>query len=226
MSSAVSQRMFGWTRPDDLKERRSRARFEKGTAAEDVVERLMAIQPNHLTAAIRCNGATGLPRRIGYTGERAGPARPATSRTPMEKRTAGILLLAATLAPVMVLGAYQMRHSQRYEWEMQDPVDDPPDANRPGEFTFARLRYRSGRRFRPALRKKLGGRFQSRRPALRNRDPPADPGGHQIRRRRDRHRQRPRVRLPLAVCGRSGPLERQPNVRASTFANSSTVAAS
>ena len=44
----------------------------------------------------------------------------------MEKRTAGILLFAATLAPVMVLGAYQMRHSQRYEWEMQDPVDDPP----------------------------------------------------------------------------------------------------
>jgi hypothetical protein len=70
----------------------------------------------------------------------------------MEKRTAGILLLAATLAPVMVLGAYQMRHSQRYEWEMQDPVDDPPDANRPGEFAFARLRYHSGN-------SRFGGRY-------------------------------------------------------------------
>lgn len=38
----------------------------------------------------------------------------------------------------------------RYEPEMQDPVDDPPDARVPGEFELGRLRYRSpvdGRRF-------------------------------------------------------------------------------
>src|SRR5689334_1772139 len=36
------------------------------------------------------------------------------------------------------------RHSQQYEWEMQDPVDDPPDAEVQAEWAFARLRYRSG----------------------------------------------------------------------------------
>lgn len=38
----------------------------------------------------------------------------------------------------------------RYEAEMQDPVDDPPDAGRKGEVAFGRLRYPSpldGRRF-------------------------------------------------------------------------------
>jgi hypothetical protein len=61
----------------------------------------------------------------------------------MKKRTALIAILAAALAPVVLLRAFQMRHSQQYEWEMQDPVDDPPDANEKGEFAFARLRYRS-----------------------------------------------------------------------------------
>lgn len=32
----------------------------------------------------------------------------------------------------------------RYESEMQDPIDDPPDARMPGEFELGRLRYRSG----------------------------------------------------------------------------------
>lgn len=32
---------------------------------------------------------------------------------------------------------------QRYEHEMQDPVDDPPDARRKGEFALGRLRYYS-----------------------------------------------------------------------------------
>ncbi len=32
-----------------------------------------------------------------------------------------------------------------YEYEMQDPVDDPADASVPGEFVFGRLRYRSNR---------------------------------------------------------------------------------
>jgi uncharacterized protein DUF4159 len=33
----------------------------------------------------------------------------------------------------------------QYESEMQDPVDDPPDATRKGEFQLGRLRYRSSR---------------------------------------------------------------------------------
>ena len=41
---------------------------------------------------------------------------------------------------------------QKYEPEMQDPVDDPPDARRKGEFTTGRLRYRSP----------MDGRFYSR----------------------------------------------------------------
>ena len=39
---------------------------------------------------------------------------------------------------------------ERYEPEMQDPIDDPPDARQPGEFELGRLRYRSpldGRRY-------------------------------------------------------------------------------
>src|SRR4051812_41213358 len=62
----------------------------------------------------------------------------------MQKRTVAIALVSFALTPVLIFGAYQMRHSQQYEREMQDPVDDPPDAARPGEFAFARLRYRSG----------------------------------------------------------------------------------
>ena len=32
-----------------------------------------------------------------------------------------------------------------YEREMQDPIDDPPDAEVPAEFKFGRLRYPSAR---------------------------------------------------------------------------------
>ena len=62
----------------------------------------------------------------------------------MKKRAVLLVLAFCALAPVVVLWGYQMRHSQKWEWEMQDPVDDPPDANRKGEFAFARLRYRQG----------------------------------------------------------------------------------
>jgi hypothetical protein len=43
------------------------------------------------------------------------------------------------------LGLGQMRERiwARYEAEMQDPVDDPPDAGRKGEFALGRVRYRS-----------------------------------------------------------------------------------
>jgi hypothetical protein len=41
--------------------------------------------------------------------------------------------------------AYQARRSTyMYEREMQNPADDPDDADVPGEWAFARLRYRSG----------------------------------------------------------------------------------
>lgn len=55
-----------------------------------------------------------------------------------------VLLVLALLGTLALAAA--MRSGNRwaqYEHEMQDPVDDPPDAGRQGEFAFARLRYRS-----------------------------------------------------------------------------------
>jgi hypothetical protein len=48
------------------------------------------------------------------------------------------------------IGIAQMRGriQSRYEDEMQDPVDDPPDADHKGGFTIGRLRYRSPMDFR------------------------------------------------------------------------------
>ncbi|MBM3758117.1 MAG: DUF4159 domain-containing protein [Acidobacteria bacterium] len=55
------------------------------------------------------------------------------------------VLIGAALLVVTVAGAsaYQRRRSSNYEWEMQNPAEDPLDALEPGEFSFARLRYRS-----------------------------------------------------------------------------------
>jgi hypothetical protein len=62
---------------------------------------------------------------------------------------------AATLLAVLTvaggLAFQQQRRSANYEWEMQNPAVDPIDKDDPGEFSFARLRYRSaggGRRGR------------------------------------------------------------------------------
>ena len=57
-------------------------------------------------------------------------------------RTAAFMALCCVFA---VFGLTQMRERvwARYEAEMQDPVDDPPDAARKGEFVLGRLRYRS-----------------------------------------------------------------------------------
>ena len=58
------------------------------------------------------------------------------------------------LAPLMILVllgsvfGYQSRQSEQYEYEMERPVADPPDAGEKAEFTFARLRYSSGGRYR------------------------------------------------------------------------------
>ncbi|HUQ90137.1 MAG TPA: DUF4159 domain-containing protein [Bryobacteraceae bacterium] len=51
----------------------------------------------------------------------------------------------AILCIVAVFAAAQMRERvwARYEHEMQDPVEDPPDVGRKGEFALGRLRYRS-----------------------------------------------------------------------------------
>jgi hypothetical protein len=60
----------------------------------------------------------------------------------MRRIVVGALILA-TLS-----GLYAQRRTrkwQQYEYEMQQPVDDPADAEVPGEFIFGRLRYRSGR---------------------------------------------------------------------------------
>ena len=63
----------------------------------------------------------------------------------MTRRRAAIPLLFLLIAPVAIIhGLQRTRHSLQYEWEMQDPVDDPPDAERKAEFAFARLRYHSG----------------------------------------------------------------------------------
>jgi hypothetical protein len=65
--------------------------------------------------------------------------RPALSR---QLRVCAAIVLLGTFA---VFTFAQIRHRvwARYEAEMQDPVDDPPDAGRKGEFALGRLRYRS-----------------------------------------------------------------------------------
>jgi len=47
------------------------------------------------------------------------------------------------LATAVLVAQTRQRRWQKYEYEMQDPVDDPPDAWVEREFVFARLRYRS-----------------------------------------------------------------------------------
>jgi len=56
-------------------------------------------------------------------------------------RTGAVALLFGLVA----FGADQIRErvSAQYEAEMQDPVDDPPNARRKGAFSIGRLRYRS-----------------------------------------------------------------------------------
>ena len=59
-----------------------------------------------------------------------------------------LLVLIAALSCALslpVLAQMRQRFWARYEREMQDPIDDPPDALTPAEFAFGRLRYRSPR---------------------------------------------------------------------------------
>jgi hypothetical protein len=56
-----------------------------------------------------------------------------------------IVVVTALCCLFSALGLTQMRQRiwARYEGEMQDPVEDPPDAAHKGEFALGRLRYRS-----------------------------------------------------------------------------------
>lgn len=61
-----------------------------------------------------------------------------------------IVFIAGGLLAALALGQWRPNKWARYEREMQDPVDDPPDADHPGEFRLGRLRFRSprdGRRY-------------------------------------------------------------------------------
>ena len=55
-----------------------------------------------------------------------------------------VVTLLAILTVVTGL-AFQQRRSANYEYEMQNPAVDPVDKDVPGEYSFARLRYRSSR---------------------------------------------------------------------------------
>lgn len=54
-------------------------------------------------------------------------------------------MLFALLLGGAFLGLAATRRWAKYEYEMQSPADDPPDANEETEFAFTRLRYRSTR---------------------------------------------------------------------------------
>src|SRR4051794_23089321 len=57
-------------------------------------------------------------------------------------RILGLVALGLAFT-VLALPQARQRIWARYESEMQDPVEDPPDAGRKGEFALGRLRYRS-----------------------------------------------------------------------------------
>jgi hypothetical protein len=59
------------------------------------------------------------------------------------RRIVTALLLAATLLTAQRV--FRQNRWAQYEPEMQDPIDDPPDAWEKTEFAFARLRFRSPR---------------------------------------------------------------------------------
>lgn len=60
----------------------------------------------------------------------------------MKLSRAAVPALAALALAGAIFG-FQARRSAAYEWEMQNPAEDPPDADEKAEYVFARLRYRS-----------------------------------------------------------------------------------
>ena len=59
------------------------------------------------------------------------------------RRILGSLLLGVSLLAAQQI--YRQNRWAKYEPEMQDPINDPPDAAEKTEFAFARLRFRSPR---------------------------------------------------------------------------------
>jgi len=66
---------------------------------------------------------------------------------PLRWMLAGLLLTAVLAAQMRqrMSGTHPGNRLEKFEHEMQNPVDDPPDAREPAEFAFARLRFRSPR---------------------------------------------------------------------------------
>jgi len=66
----------------------------------------------------------------------------------MSRQVSAALILVVIAAAIALSGAQRGRGQNRwgmYEHEMQDPINDPPDAAEKTEFAFGRLRYRSHR---------------------------------------------------------------------------------
>jgi hypothetical protein len=55
--------------------------------------------------------------------------------------TVVLILVCSAWGALYGLQNFRGRRNEQYEGEMQDPVDDPPDAYVEGEYAFARLRY-------------------------------------------------------------------------------------
>lgn len=66
-------------------------------------------------------------------------------RRALRTRACVSALIALCLWGALGLAQTRGRIWEKYEAEMQDPVDDPPDVGRKGEFALGRLRYRSPR---------------------------------------------------------------------------------
>ncbi|MBI4906409.1 MAG: DUF4159 domain-containing protein [Acidobacteria bacterium] len=85
--------------------------------------------------------------------------------TLMSRPALTLLTAAVAIFALQALAQYRDRVWARYEHEMQDPVEDPPDALRKGEFALGRLRYRSpldgrrGRYFRWGIDANKGDRL-------------------------------------------------------------------
>ena len=65
----------------------------------------------------------------------------------MQRATLTVVLVVFSALWATLHGVERIRSRDLWH-EMQNPVDDPPDALEPAEFTFARLRYRSARGWR------------------------------------------------------------------------------
>mgnify|MGYP000903454533 CR=1 FL=1 len=61
----------------------------------------------------------------------------------MRRRLGALLGLLLAISALLAFAQSRGRVWAKYEHEMQDPIEDPPDTGRKGEFALGRLRYRS-----------------------------------------------------------------------------------